>query len=154
VAEPVREIVLRRIAEGESLRSIAKDEGMPAPSTVCLWAAADPTFAEQYARAREAQMDRYAEEILEISDDSTNDYMEKQNKDGSTYGAFNGEHIQRSRLRVDSRKWLMSKLAPKKYGEKVQIGGDPERPFQIENVTNLERAKALAALVHKTKEVA
>lgn len=146
----VREAVLRRIAEGESLRQIAKDEGMPAPATVCDWAAADPVFAEQYARAKEAQMDRYAEEILEIADDATNDWM--QNKHGDK--TLDAEHVQRSRLRVDSRKWLMSKLAPKKYGEKVQIGGDPEQPLQFENVTNLDRAKALASLVNKAKEVA
>jgi hypothetical protein len=88
-------------------------------------------------RAREAQMDHYAEEILEISDDSSGDYIEKQNGDGTTYKAFDAEHVQRSRLRVDSRKWLMAKLAPKKYGDKVQVGGDPENP--IRQVTRIER---------------
>lgn len=126
--------VLEQIAEGKSVRGICSAENMPSERSIYAYLAASDEFSQQYARAREAQMDRYAEEILEISDDSTNDYMEKKNKDGSTYEAFDAEHVQRSRLRVDSRKWLMSKLAPKKYGEKVQIGGDAENPIRIEAV--------------------
>ena len=58
--------------------------------------------------------------MLDIADDSTNDYMMKQGEDGSEYEALNAEHIQRSRLRIETRKWLSSKLKPKKYGDKIQ----------------------------------
>ena len=71
-------------------------------------------------RKCEAQADYLAEEILEIADDGKNDWVERQ--DGSA--AVNNEAVQRSRLRVDARKWLMSKLMPKKYGEKLELGGD------------------------------
>lgn len=111
--------ICARIGGGESLRTICRDDGMPAQSTVFLWLAAHSEFSEQYARAREAQTDAMAEEILEIADDGSNDTYTKENADGSTYEAVNTDHIQRSRLRVDTRKWLMVRLAPKKYGDRV-----------------------------------
>jgi hypothetical protein len=73
-------------------------------------------------RAREEQADYFAEEILEIADDATNDWMERRDREGNNIGwQENGEAMQRSRLRVDARKWLMSKMAPKKYGEKSTV---------------------------------
>lgn len=91
------------------------------------WLHIHSEFRDQYARAREAQAEHWADEIIEISDDGTNDWTERQNKDGSTYEAIDSEHINRSRLRVDTRKWLMARMAPKKYGDKVTqevTGGD------------------------------
>lgn len=117
-SDEVKAKVLDLIAEGLSLRDIARREGMPSPNAVQHWARTDDDFAVQYARAMEARMDVHAEEILEIADDATNDWMERNNPDNPGWTA-NGEHIQRSRLRVDARKWLMSKLAPKKYGDKL-----------------------------------
>jgi hypothetical protein len=83
------------------------------------------TFREQYARARESQADYYAEEIIQISDDGTNDWMERRSEAEKGAGVdtgwvLNGEHVQRSRLRVDARKWYAGKLAPKKYGDKLR----------------------------------
>lgn len=62
-----------------------------------------------------------AEDILDIADDGTNDYMMRERPDGTEYELVNSEHIQRSRLRVDTRKWLMAKMKPKKYGEKLDL---------------------------------
>lgn len=95
---------------------------MPDPSTVYRWLVASesyPEFREQYAQARQAQAEKWAEEIMEIADDGTNDYVERQTQNG-TIVLGDHEHIQRSKLRVDTRKWLLSKLQPKKYGEKVE----------------------------------
>jgi len=89
---------------------------MPAVGSVCRWLAENDGFREQYARAREAQADTLADEILDIADDGTNDWMARE--DGSL--EYNGDHIQRSRLRVDARKWIASKLKPKVYGERQQ----------------------------------
>lgn len=109
-------LICSRMASGESLRAICRPDEFPAESTVRLWALQDiDGFSAQYARARELQADALAEEILEISDDSSNDYAETD--DGPK---LNSEHVQRSRLRVDSRKWFAGKVAPKKYGDKVQ----------------------------------
>lgn len=108
------------LAMGRSLRSVCNDEGMPSTTTVFNWFRIYPEFLEQYTRAKEESADAMAEECLDIADDGTNDYMERLDKDGECVGyQVNGEHIQRSRLRVETRKWLMAKMKPKKYGEKV-----------------------------------
>ncbi|HRH29186.1 MAG TPA: hypothetical protein PKV17_10450 [Aquabacterium sp.] len=113
------------IANGMSLRAIAAQPGMPAMSTVMAWLdGARPEFSEQYARAREAQADKMAEDILAIADEEcTTVRASKHGMDGDADGmrevVFDATAVARNRLRVDARKWLASKLAPKKYGDKV-----------------------------------
>lgn len=121
------------ISEGNSLRSISKKSGMPDVSTVFDWLAKYPEFAKRYARAREEQADFLAEEILEIADETSRDYIETE--DGREI--FNSEHVQRSRLRVDSRKWFAAHVAPKKWGEKIaqEISGPNGGPIQTEEVS-------------------
>jgi hypothetical protein len=123
--------ICARIAEGETVRAICLDEHMPVPSTVYLELARDPEFSELYAQAREAQLIRMEDELLEIADDASNDWMAKRDPDtGDITGwMVNGDHIHRSKVRIDTRKWIMAKRAPKKYGERVQqdvavTGGD------------------------------
>lgn len=111
--------ICAQLIEGRSLRSICSDDGFPSASTVCRWLADNLAFREQYARAREAQADTLADEILDIADDGRNDWMEVETKKGS-FIKLNDEAVSRSKLRVDSRKWFASKLAPKKYGDKVE----------------------------------
>ena len=129
-------IICARITEGESLRSICRDEDMPSTVSVFRWLDKHESFRNQYARARSAQADTLFEQILEIADEGRNDWMEKHGQDDAGW-QLNGEHVQRSRLRVDARKWAASKLAPKKYGEKLEIGGDPLNPLQ--HVHTIER---------------
>jgi len=89
-------------------------------STVFKWLREKPEFSQQYARAKEESADALFEELLEIADDGTNDWMERQNAEGENIGwQLNGEHVQRSRLRLDTRKWALSKLKPKKYGDRI-----------------------------------
>lgn len=92
---------------------------MPAKSTVFMWLRTKPDFVDQYTRAKQEAADAFVEEMTDISDDGSNDWMEVNDKDNVTY-RVNGEHIQRSRLRVETRKWIAAKLKPKKYGEKVE----------------------------------
>lgn len=111
-----------RIANGESLRQIADDDGMPAASTVFVWLSEDTTFAEQYARAREAQADAIFDEILLIADDGRNDWIERKDEEDANMGwRENGEALRRSQLRIDARKWMAGKLRPKKYGDKLEL---------------------------------
>lgn len=93
---------------------------MPSPSLVVTWVKEDPAYAEQYARAKEVQAHLMAEEILEIADDGTND-KKMVGKEGQEYEVTDQEVIGRSRLRVDSRKWLLSKMLPKVYGDKLDL---------------------------------
>jgi hypothetical protein len=125
-----------RLGLGESLREICRDENMPDKSTVMRWLASHQEFRDQYASAREAQADYYAEEIIEISDDGSNDWMERQRGDGEIEEVENKEVLARSRLRVDTRKWLMARMAPKKYGDKVvqEITGPEGGPAQIQRI--------------------
>jgi hypothetical protein len=108
--------ICKRIASGESLTAICKDEHMPAKHHVLDWLFDEPEFSTQYARAREAQAEHYLDEIIEISDDSMLDT--EMGEDGIE--RTNHEVVARARLRVDTRKWAMSKLAPKKYGDRIE----------------------------------
>jgi hypothetical protein len=115
------DLICFRLVDGESLRSITSDPALPSIPTVFKWLREYPDFLKQYELARSAQCDTYADEMADIADDGTNDYMEKHNKDGSTYEVVNAEHIQRSRLRVDTRKWIAERMRPKKYGPNSTI---------------------------------
>lgn len=101
---------------------------MPGKTTVFRWLREIEQFRHQYTRAKEESADALADEMLDIADDSTNDWMERQLKDGSIERVPDQENIGRSRLRVDTRKWIASKLKPKKYGEKLALGGDADAP--------------------------
>lgn len=125
----------------KSMRAIAAMDGMPALSTIMKWLSENKLFSEQYARSKELQADFLAEEILEIADDSSNDTID------SEYGPQeNKEWVNRSKLRVDARKWVAAKLRPKKYSEKVDIttGGET-----INNQMSVEAMQALADKINK-----
>jgi hypothetical protein len=94
--------------------------------------ALDPEFSTKYARAREDQADYFADEIVEISDDGSRDY--KETDDGRIVPDH--DHIARSKLRVYSRKWLAAKLKPKRYSEKLAVGGTDELD-PLQTVTKL-----------------
>lgn len=112
--------ICARLANGESLNAVCKDESMPPRTTVIEWVLDDREgFSDKYARARRVGYELIADELLDISDDGTNDYAERENKSGETYKVVDQDHISRSRLRVDTRKWLLSKALPKIYGDKV-----------------------------------
>jgi hypothetical protein len=115
------------IAEGLSLRAICKRDGMPSRSAVFAWLIKHEDFVGQYALARELQADWLFDEILEIADDAMNDFVTHQTAEGVTVNRVDHEHIQRARLRVDTRKWMAGKLAPKKYGDQItqrMVGAD------------------------------
>ncbi len=101
--------VCRRMALGESLRKICERKGMPGAGAVLGWVSDDRDgFAAQYARARDQQTQHWADELVDIADDDSRD-------------AQTPQAIQRDRLRTDTRKWIASKLLPKKYGDKTTL---------------------------------
>lgn len=108
---------------------------MPSLASIFLWISKYPEFSEQYAKAKQTGLEALAEDLLEISDDGQNDWMQNNDPENPGY-RLNGEHIQRSKLRVDTRKWLLSKLVPKKYGEKVtqEHVGPEGGPVQVQEV--------------------
>ncbi len=117
------------LSQGQTLREICRAENMPHESTVRQWARLDREgFYTQYAIAREIGYHSMADETLDIADNAVNDWMERNGEDDSGW-QVNGEHIQRSRLRIDTRKWLLSKALPKVYGDKIMHANDPENPM-------------------------
>lgn len=110
--------ICMRLTNGESLRSICERKGYPSRYAVFRWLHANETFRNQYTQAREMQQEVFLDEIFEISDDSRNDYIEAIGKNDEEYLKFNSENVQRSRLRIDTRKWVMERMAAKKYGSK------------------------------------
>lgn len=117
------EKICARIADGESLRSICNDKNIPHKATIFRWLLSDsPTysiFRDQYEKARSIQYEALADEIFDVADDGRNDWMERNAEDNEGY-ITNGEAIQRSRLRVDTRKWFLSKVLPK-YADKKEV---------------------------------
>jgi hypothetical protein len=114
----VIDAICESIADGQSLLEICKSDDMPSRSTVCLWLAEDATLSDNYARACEMRADAIFEEILEIADDASNDWMAR-NDNGEVQ--LDSEHVQRSRLRIDARKWVLARMAPAKYGDRLSV---------------------------------
>lgn len=108
-----------QLADGKSLRKVCEAEEMPCKATVFKWLREIPGFSDQYARAKEEAADSFVDDLGDIADDGRNDWMKDNDPDNPGYKA-NGENIQRARLRVDTRKWIASKLKAKKYGDKVE----------------------------------
>ena len=138
-SDEIADEICDRLCAPRSLRSICSDADMPSGATVFKWLRQQPSFAEQYARARQAQADALFDESLDIADDGSNDWMERRREDGSTDQVLNGEHVQRSKLRIDTRKWMAGKLAPKKYGEKLDVGHTVEMTPEAAEWLGLKR---------------
>lgn len=123
--------ICRRISSGESLRAVTASEGMPNMATVIRWLADEryADFRARYTHARDVQADLLAEEILQIADDGRNDtYIDEDGQRRTDWDV-----VARSKLRIDARKWYASKVAPKKYGDKLtqEHTGADGGPLQI-----------------------
>jgi hypothetical protein len=117
------EAICARLADGESLRSICRDKGMPDEKTVRTWALDNTEgFYPQYARAREIGYERLAEEILMIAD--TPQVGQKSVSKATGMEITEADMIEHRRLQVDARKWMLSKMLPKRFGDKLELGGE------------------------------
>lgn len=122
--------ICESIAQGKSLTKICKADGMPSAHSVFRWLMNEKyrDFRDNYERARSVQMAKFADELQDIADDAENDYTIDENGQE----IVNHENIQRSRLRIDTRKWILAKMLPKKYGDKViqEISGPDGGPLE------------------------
>jgi len=123
--EEMGNLICDKLTEGISLRKLCKSEEFPNASTVYVWLDRFPSFAEQYTRAREAATEDMLEDILEIADDPQVEVQDK-------------------RVRIDTRKWIMGKLKPKKYGDA------PPKDKDNDATINVPEADALAAFFTET----
>lgn len=105
--------ICRRISEGESLRAICRDVGMPSEGTVSGWAREDREgFGSRYRLDRELQLDHWADVIIDIADEGDRDPRDRQ-------------------VRIEARKWIMSKLAPRRYEDRLLVAGEAENPIRV-----------------------
>jgi hypothetical protein len=143
--------ICSRLAEGQSLTAICRDDHMPTFQTIYEWvngggtAAREDKFPEMYARARAMKIEYMAEQLEEIADDARNDWMDKVvGWEGDTIRVLDHEHVTRSKLRLDTRKFLLSKLRPEIYGDRLahQMLDEKGKPAKLEiTVTRVEPAK-------------
>lgn len=123
------------LSEGIPLREICRsDPKFPAWRTVYDWMKKDADLSTAIACARDMGYDAMAEECLDIADNANNDWMERLDEDGKQVGwMVNGENIQRSKLRIETRLKLLAKFNPKKYGDRQVLAGDDEAPLVLEH---------------------
>lgn len=132
--------ICHRIAEGQPLTKICRSPSMPCYRTVLGWLLKgekkEPgfdSFLLMYERAKQDQSDTMADEMIEIADDSSNDTIEIEGKKGQMLKAENREWVNRSKLRVETRKWIAAKLKPRKYGDRMatELSGPNGGPVVI-----------------------
>ena len=139
-------LICIRLSEGESLKEIVKAEGMPDRATVYRWLLEQPAFCDMYARAREEQADTLADEIIAIADEQPEIIVVTDKKTGAVIEhKLDGAFLQWQKNRIDARKWTAMKLKPKKYGDKLALGGDPGNPVLVE--AQVEAETMLAAIL-------
>jgi hypothetical protein len=150
-SEKVQEIICSRLAMGETLNEICRTDGMPDERRVRAWATdPDHPFAVHYDRARLIGYHRMADDLLLHADDKSKDWVDKETKGGNTIKVIDETAISRSRLQVDTRKWLLSKMLPKIYGDKIEVGGKDGGPIQVAHnyaFTDMERARRLTLML-------
>ena len=120
--------VCEAIATGQSVNELSKTNNFPDHSTIYKWLAKYPDFAEKYERAREKQAEIYANQIIDIADNCRPD----------------SDSAAKAKLQVEARKWIIAKLLPKKYGDKVTLQGDKDNPIQISLAAALDQRIAAA----------
>jgi hypothetical protein len=152
-SEAIGDIICERVAHGESVRHICREQDMPGLSTVFKWLNLVPSFMEQYRMALEIRAESLADELVEIADEGETKVV--LGSDGTTCVVFDSTAVARNRLRVDTRKWVASKLKPKKYGDKTttELTGADGGAVKFEGVTDKDLDARIAALSKKLGEV-
>lgn len=144
--EEMATMICARLAAGESLRGICRDAGMPDRSTVTKWVIDDVEgFSSRYERARNVGLDEMADEVIEIADEKT-----EKHEDGQGYAA----DVASRRLRFDARRWYLSKLAPRRYGERtaMEVTGEGGGPVQFSDTERAARIAAILAAAQARKD--
>lgn len=112
--------ICSRLASGSSLRAICALEAMPCMSSVFLWLTKYPDFSDNYAKAQKERSSAMFEEMFEIGDEVKADPAE----------------VSKAKLRVDTRKWALARMDPKKYGDKItqEVTGPDGGPVQVQKI--------------------
>jgi len=140
--------VLDLLAQSGSLRRVCRELGVSRNSIIPWVVDNTEGFGDAYARAKEHGIDTLVEETLDIADDGSNDYMETEHGP-----ALNSESIQRSKVRVETRRWLAERLAPRRYGLRQGLDvTSSDGALQMDDTARSARVAQLVALAAKRKE--
>ena len=129
-SDDLADLICARIATGESMRSVARDENMPSAVTMFSWFRKHEYFLKQYTRAKEESADAWADEVVDIPDNQTGNPLILDGvpmldpETGRPIMVVDAAAVQHAKLRVEARKWSASKLKPKKYGEKLDLSSN------------------------------
>lgn len=147
--------VFADIATGMTLNEACSKPGMPSKDSVRRWVLHNVDgCAARHDEARMLMALSWADEIITISDDATNDWMDRHTKHGNVERVVDHEHIARSKLRTDNRRWLVGKLIPALYGDRVVLEGNPDKPL-VEGPMDYRRAaKAILEALGKAGAMA
>ena len=145
--------ICERLADGESMRSVCRDEALPCMSTIFSWLREKPEFLQQYEIAKEECADALVEDMLDIADNHAAQPLLKDGEpvviDGKVVMMVDAVGVNHARLRVDTRKWAASKLKPKKYGDKIQaeLTGANGGPIELNHLSDQELQIRLDAVL-------
>ena len=123
----IEDLILGELMSGRTLTDICRDPDMPHVRSVQNWLAADRDgFAARYRRAREIGCEMMADDMVDIADDRTGDWILRHNKDGTTEAILDPERIHRTQMRIKTRRWRVSKLLPRTYGDRPDLTAKPD----------------------------
>lgn len=108
--------ILERVADGEAVSVVCRDKGMPSRKAFYAWVLEDEILRSKYEAALQMRGELFAEQIVDIADGSE---------------GCEAEEVSSAKLRVDARKWVVSKLLPKRYGDRTTLAGDPDSPLEL-----------------------
>lgn len=126
--------ICEKLMNGRTITSICREEKMPSIKTVFSWLndrlpSFKKDFLKSYLIARQIQGEVVADQAMDIADDGSNDTYYDIDKKGNRIKKIDYDNIQRSRLRVEHKRWLASKLYPRKFSDKLQLAGDEDKPL-------------------------
>lgn len=153
-SEDLFSAILARIASGESMNKICSEPDMPTRKSFYEWVANDEALRDRYAYAMSVRADFLFDELIDIADTPEVGVKTKIDDTGKTEET-RGDMIEHRRLRVDARKWYLSKLAPKKYGDKVNLEHTGADGGAVKvDVSDTERARRIAFALRRGVEAA
>jgi hypothetical protein len=124
----IEDLILGELKSGRTLTDVCRDPDMPHVRSVQNWLAEDRNgFAARYKKAREIGCDMMADDMVDIADDRTGDWIVRRNKDGTTEAILDPERINRTQLRIKTRRWRVSKVLPQTYGDRLDLNAKQER---------------------------
>lgn len=146
----IMSLICKRIAEGESLRAVLRSSGMPSRGVFFEWITSSEQRANQYARATEIRAEQIFEEMLEIADTEKETTVITEKDAGASISKR--DHVNHRKLQIDTRKWVLSRMMPKKYGDKIDITSSGDKINSNITVLDETQADVVKDLLSKFKD--